>query len=139
MIMRRTKASRLGAMLAVALVLAATGAHAGTLERRQNLANLIAQAEIILHGDVVEVTDGIENNLPYTQVKIKVRETLRGTTGPVYTFRQFGLLAPRSMGNGLINYAVRPAGWASYRPHEEVVLFLYKAAKKTGLRTTVGL
>ena len=135
----RTGASRLGAVLAVALAFAATGARAGTLERRQNIANLVAQAEIILHGDVVGVTDGIENNVPYTEVRIKVRETLKGATGSVYTFRQFGLLAPHRMGNGLVNYAVRPAGWASYRTNEEVVLFLYKAAKRTGLRTTVGL
>jgi hypothetical protein len=130
---------RVGAVLAAALVFAAASARAGTLERRPNLADLVAQAEIILHGDVVEVTDGIENNVPFTEVKVKVREALRGTTGPVYTFRQFGLLAPRRMGNGLINYAVRPAGWATYRKNEEVVLFLYKAARKTGLRTTVGL
>jgi hypothetical protein len=135
---RRTSASALTLTL-VCLLLGTIGAKADTLARRQNLANLIADAEIIVHGDVVAVTDGIENNIPYTEVKMKVRETLRGATGDVYTFRQFGLLKPRSMGNGLVNYMANPAGWATYRPNEEVILFLYKAAKRTGLRTTVGL
>src|SRR5215213_5640662 len=111
--------------LALACLLAgAAGARADTLARRQTLVNLIEDAEIIVHGDVVAVSDGIENKIPYTEVRVKVRETLRGTTGEVYTFRQFGLLKPRSVGNGLVNYMVTPAGWAAYRPNEEVILFL---------------
>ena len=38
---RIAKAGRLGVMLAAALTFAAVGSSAGTLERRQNLANLI--------------------------------------------------------------------------------------------------
>jgi hypothetical protein len=135
---RKTSAPALAFAL-VCLLLGATGARADTLARRQNLANLIEDAELIVHGDVLGVTDGIENNIPFTEVRVKVRETLRGTTGEVYTFRQFGLLRPRSVGNGLVNYTVSPAGWATYRPNEEVILFLYKSARRTGLRTTVGL
>ena len=127
------------ALALAGLLLGASGASADTLARRQNLADLIEYAEIIVHGDVVGVADGIENGVPYTEVRVKVRETLRGTTGEVYTFRQFGLLAPKRVGNGLVNYTVSPAGWATYRPNEEVILFLYKSARRTGLRTTVGL
>jgi hypothetical protein len=122
----------------VLLTLTAT-AQADTLARRQNVVDLIEHAEIILRGDVVGVTDGIENNIPYTEIRVKVKESLRGGVSGTYTFRQFGLLAPRKMGNGLVNYMVNPAGWSTYRQNEDVILFLYKSASKTGLRTTVGL
>jgi hypothetical protein len=127
------------ALALVGVLFSVVGAHAESIERRQNLADLIADAEIIIHGDVVSVTDGIENNIPYTEVRIKVRENLRGTVGETYTFRQFGLTKPKSLGNGLVSYNVTPTGWPTYQQNEETILFLYKSAKKTGLRTTVGL
>ena len=135
----RMRARGLGVWLLGALLLGATSAQADTIVRRQNIVNLIGEAEIILRGDVVEVTDGIENNVPYTQIKIKIKETIRGTATGEYTFRQFGLLKPRPAGNGISYNAVTPSGWATYRPNEEVILFLYKRARLTGLRTTVGL
>lgn len=137
--MTRNRISRLGAMAIPVLLTLAGTASADTLARRQNVVDLIEHAEIIVRGDVVEVTDGIENNIPYTQIRVKVKESLRGGVTGTYTFRQFGLLKPRSMGNGRISYAVNPAGWATYRQNEDVILFLYKSASKTGLRTTVGL
>lgn len=133
------KTTRLGAMLIPVLLTCTAAGQADTLARRQNVVDLIEHAEIIIRGDVVEVTDGIENNIPYTQIRVKVKESLRGGVSGTYTFRQFGLLGPRKMGNGLVNYMVTPAGWSTYRQNEDVVLFLYTSAKKTGLRTTVGL
>ena len=127
-------------VMAIPVLLTLTGsAHADTLARRQNVVDLIEHAEIILRGDVVGVTDGIENNIPYTEIRVKVKESLRGGVSGTYTFRQFGLLAPRKMGNGLVNYMVTPAGWSTYRRNEDVILFIYTSAKQTGLRTTVGL
>ena len=133
------KTTRLGAMLIPVLLTCTAAGQADTLARRQNVVDLIEHAEIIIRGDVVEVTDGIENNIPYTQIRVKVKESLRGGVSGTYTFRQFGLLEPRKMGNGLVNYMVTPAGWSTYRQNEDVILFLYTSAKKTGLRTTVGL
>ena len=126
-------------MLIPVLLTCTSAGQADTLARRQNVVDLIEHAEIIIRGDVVEVTDGIENNIPYTQIRVKVKESLRGGISGTYTFRQFGLLGPRKMGNGLVNYMVTPAGWSTYRQNEDVILFLYTSAKKTGLRTTVGL
>ena len=126
-------------MLMPVLLTLTASAQADTLARRQNVVDLIEHAEIILRGEVVEVTDGIENNIPYTQIRVKVKESLRGGVTGTYTFRQFGLLRPRKMPNGRVNYMVNPAGWSTYRPSEDVILFLYKPAKTTGLRTTVGL
>lgn len=128
-----------GVLLSCVFLFGTVAAQADTLARRQNLTDLIGYADVIIHGDVVSVTDGFENDIPYTEVTVKVKETLRGSVPETYTFRQFGLLKPRSMGNGLVNYNVTPVDWATYTPHEEVVLFLYKSASKTGLRTTVGL
>ena len=104
-----------------------------------NIVDLVDQSELILRGSVKEVTDGIENGVPYTEVKLEVTEALRGQFGDEYTFRQFGLLKPRSMGNGKTYLGVTPEGWSKYAEGEDVVLFLYKQASVTGLRTTVGL
>ena len=43
------------------------------------------------------------------------------------------------MGNGRINANVSPDGWPKFRQDEQVMVFLYQAARITGLRTTVGL
>jgi hypothetical protein len=104
-----------------------------------NIVDLVGDSELILRGAIEEVTDGFENGVPYTEVKVKVNEALRGQVGEDYTFRQFGLLKPRKMENGRINLNVTPDGWPKYAPGEDVVLFLYKQASMTGLRTTVGL
>ena len=104
-----------------------------------NIVDLVSDSEFILRGAVTEVTDGVENGVPYTEVKVSVKEALRGQVGEEYTFRQFGLTKPRKMENGKVNLNVTPAGWSKYRQGENVVLFLYKQASMTGLRTTVGL
>ena len=133
-------AARTLGLLAIGVVLlGATVARADTLNARQSIVDLIGEADVIIHGEVVELTDGIENGVPFTQVKVRVKEALRGTVGAEYTFRQFGLLAPRKMGNGLVNVSVTPVGWSTYTMNEEVMLFLWPQGRKTGLRTTVGL
>lgn len=104
-----------------------------------NIVDLIGDSELIVRGMVKELTDGFENGVPYTQVTVQVSEALRGQFGKEYTYRQFGLLKPKSMGNGKVNVNVTPDGWAKYKQGEDVVLFLYKQASITGLRTTTGL
>ncbi len=108
--------------------------------RKRNIGDLIAMGDVIIFGTILEVRDGIDaNNVPYTEVTLDVSETVKGKAGKTYTFRQFGLIEPRDMGNGLVNLNVTPDGWPTYSQGEEVALFLYKAASLTGLRTTVGL
>lgn len=104
-----------------------------------NIVDLIDDSELIISGMVTEVTDGFENGLPYTQVKVQVSDALRGQVGEEYTFRQFGLKEPRRMGNGKVYLGVTPEGWAKYEVGEQTMLFLHKAASVTGLRTTAGL
>jgi hypothetical protein len=72
-------------------------------------------------------------------VTIEVKETLRGQVGDEYTFRQFGLTKPRSMGNGKVYIGTTPEGWSRYEVNEDAMFFLYKPAPMTGLQTTTGL
>jgi hypothetical protein len=104
-----------------------------------NIVDLIADSEKIITGAVKEVTDGFENGIPYTQVTIEVKETLRGEVGEEYTFRQFGLTQPRKMENGKMYIGTTPEGWSKYEVNEDAMFFLYKPASMTGLQTTTGL
>jgi len=112
---------------------------AATTSGAPNIVDLIGDSETIIRGSVKEVTDGFENGIPYTQVTVEVTETLRGQVGSEYTFRQFGLTKPRSMGNGWVYLGVTPEGWSQYAAGENTMLFLHKPASMTGLQTTAGL
>lgn len=111
----------------------------GTTVKHRDVVDLIALSEVILVGTVISVTDGFDHDLPFTEVTLTVAETLRGVAGSSYTFRQFGLLAPRPTADGRSRLSVSPDGWPRFKTGEEVFLFLYKKGSATGLRTTVGL
>lgn len=131
---------RLFACALLTMLFAATAANATTSRREVNVVDLVANSELILHGTVANVTDGIDSRgIPYTEVTFHVAEAIRGQVGGDYAFRQFGLLKPRDMGNGMTNLMVTPAGWPTYTKGEEAILFLNKKAAWTGLQTTVGL
>ena len=122
------------------MLFATTIANATTNRREVNVVDLVANSELILRGTVTNVTDGIDSRgIPYTEVTLHVADAIRGQVSGDYTFRQFGLLKPRDMGNGMTNLMVTPAGWATYTKGEDTILFLNKKAAWTGLQTTVGL
>ncbi len=122
------------------MLFATTIANATTNRREVNVVDLVANSELILRGTVTNVTDGIDSRgIPYTEVTLRVADAIRGQVTGDYTFRQFGLLKPRDMGNGMTNLMVTPAGWATYTKGEDTILFLNKMAAWTGLQTTVGL
>jgi hypothetical protein len=126
--------------MACALLLAPAAARATTVKRQLNIVDLLQESELIVRGRVKTVTDGIDaRGIPYTEVTLTVAESLKGQPGGEYTFRQFGLLAPKRMGNGRVNLMVTPSAWATYAKGEESIFFLRKAAAWTGLRTTAGL
>jgi len=131
---------RLFAWTFSSLLFVSAVANATTSRREVNIVDLVAKSELILRGTVTNVTDGIDSyGVPYTEVTLHVSDAIRGQVGNDYTFRQFGLLKPRDMGNGMTNLMVTPAGWATYTKGEEAILFLNKKAAWTGLQTTVGL
>jgi hypothetical protein len=119
------------------LLVGAFPASAATVLKR-NLVDLIDLSDQIVIGKVMNVTDGFNGNVPFTEITVKVKESVRGSLPEIYTFRQFGLTEPRVV-DGRLNVGVSPDGWPRYRNGETVVLFLYQAAEFTGFRTTVGL
>jgi hypothetical protein len=127
-------------LVGICALLASAYAVATVQWHETTIVDLVGKSELILRGTIASVTDGIDaNGLPYTQVTMHVAETIRGSVGSEYTFRQFGLLKPRSMGNGMVNLMVTPSGWTTYTQGEAAILFLNPHAKYTGLQTTVGL
>lgn len=138
--MQRTPGSAIAALLAVCtVVILAPRTFATTLER-MNVAKLVEYSELIVSGSVVGLTDGFDNrNLPYTEVTLQVEETVKGSTGgATYTFRQFGLMAPKAMGNGQVYLGVSPEGWPRFALGEEVIVFLH-AKTSLGFQSAAGL
>lgn len=132
------------ALLAVAL--AFVGVHScvptaqATSMLPQNVVDLVTHSERIMVGEVVTLTDGFDaRGIPFTEVTLRVDDSIRGDNGAQYTFRQFGLLEPRDLGDGRTNLMVSPDGWPRFRQDEQVMVFLYQPASETGLQTTVGL
>ena len=110
-----------------------------TSVRSQNLVDLIQHSERIIVGTVESVRDGFDaNNVPYTEVTLRVSESIRGGKGETYTFRQFGLTGPRQV-DGRTYLGVTPEGWPTWNERERVMVFMNPPARLTGLQTTVGL
>jgi len=126
-------------LLLLCVTVLSVSVEAATVKKR-NIGDLISMGDVIVFGTVSKVSDGFDRNgVPYTEVTVAVSSAAKGDVGGTYTFRQFGLIEPRDMGNGHVNLNVTPDGWPTYLSGEEVALFLYKPASITGLRTTVGL
>jgi len=109
--------------------------------KKVNLVDLIGHADTIVAGRVESVTDGFDGDgMPYTEITLKVGKKIRGRMSEeTFSFRQFGLLEPRSLPSGRTILATTPDGWSTFKVGEDVTLFLYAPAAKTGFRTTVGL
>jgi len=124
----------------IAGLVLATSANAMKL-KKQNIKQLTDASQNIIAGEVIKVTDGFDNKRPYTEVTIKVRTDAKGKieNDSTYTFRQFGLLKPRSMGNGKVYLGVTPEGFARWHEGENVIAFMYKPASITGFQTTAGM
>lgn len=120
--------------------LAATFINANaTSVKKMTVANLIHYGDKIIAGRVTAVTDGFDaKNVPYTDVTVAINESLKGNASGYYTFRQFGLAAPREMGNGSTYVGVSPDGFPRFSPGEDIVVFLYKKTAM-GFQSSAGL
>ncbi len=108
---------------------------------KQNIRQMVSVSESIVSGEVISVKDGFdEKKRPYTEITIKVTQDAKGkhSPGSEYTFRQFGLLEPRSMGKGKVYLAVSPEGFAHWTKGEQVIAFM-NPDFGGGLTSTVGL
>jgi hypothetical protein len=129
----------LGALAVLALALPGANTSATTL-LDTNLVDLLRESESIVVGTVSDLTDGIDDRgLPYTEVTLEVTETISGNVSGTYVFRQFGLMEPRLSADGTKKMMPAPDVFPRYSAGEQVMLFLNKKAKVTGLQTTIGL
>jgi hypothetical protein len=136
---KKLRAATCALVSAVLLSLASGASHATTVQP-MSIVDLLDYAQTIVAGQVTKVTDGFDaKGVPYTEVTLKVSDTIRGQKGQTYTFRQFGLAKPRTMPDGRVHLGARPADWPTWRASESAIVFLYPKAKYTGLQTTVGL
>jgi hypothetical protein len=125
-------------LVALALMAASLPGHATSVQQ-MSIVDLLTHSQDIVAGRVEKVTDGFDaKGVPYTEVTLRVTDTIRGTQGETYTFRQFGLDKPRTLPDGRV-YLGRPQGWPRWRKDEAAILFMYPKARRTGLQTTVGL
>ena len=130
---------RLGCALALCASLFAAPQSFATTVKPMNITDLVDRSATIVAGRVEKVTDGFDaKGLPYTEVTVRVLDRFRGAAGDTYTFRQFGLSAPRTLPNGKV-YLGRPEGWPTWKAGEVNIVFLYPKARVTGFQTTVGL
>jgi len=130
-----------GLLMALFMLAAVTPVHATQLVK-QNLTKLISGSEVIISGKVTKVTDGFtDNKIPFTEVTIAVSGAPKGADPEKtsYTFRQFGLLKPRTLEDGSRYLGQSPAGFARWTEGEMVIAFLHGPAAKTGLQSTSGL
>lgn len=103
-----------------------------------NLADLVRGSSQIVVGTVSAVNQGVgPNQMPYTEVRLNVSETILGEPGATLTFRQFGLQSPQPVAEGR-KYVGLVAGMPTYAAGDHVVLFLGRTST-IGFRTTIGL
>lgn len=134
------RASRfIGAGLVFLLLAFVSQASQAASVASQNLVNLIQHSDRIVVGTVENTSDGFDkNNVPYTEVTLRVSDSIRGKASETIVFRQFGLLEPREI-DGRTYLGTSPDGWPKWNERERVMVFLGPPARLTGLQTTVGL
>lgn len=140
--MKSPHPGRLAGLITALLLLLAVFPAQATQLVSQNLTQLISRSETIISGTVTKVEDGFTSNgIPFTEVTIALSGAAKGADASkgTYTFRQFGLLAPRTLENGTRYLGVSPEGFARWHEGEVVIAFLHKPAAKTGLQATAGL
>lgn len=131
---------RLNWVLTVLVLSWMTSTGQATTVKPMNIVDLIDNSATIVAGRVEKVTDGFTAaGLPYTEVTVRVLDRFRGVSGNSFTFRQFGLNAPRTMPDGKVYLGGRPEGWPTFKTGEVSLLFLYAKGRATGFQTTVGL
>lgn len=110
-----------------------------TSVQKMTVADLVHHGDKIIAGRVTAVVDGFDaNNLPYTDVTVAVSESLKGNVTGYYTFRQFGLAAPRDLGDGHTYLGVSPDGFPRFSTGEDIVVFLFKKTS-LGFQSAAGL
>ena len=126
-----------GLVILSIVLLVAVMASATTVVK-VNVEQMISHGDVIIVGHVVGLSDGFDaNNIPYTKVTVNVSQSLKGGVNGNYSFRLFGLLAPREV-NGRTYLGVSPDGWPKFAMGEKVMLFMH-GPSSLGFQSPVGL
>jgi hypothetical protein len=107
----------------------------------QNLKQMIRESDVIVTGDVVKVTDGIEKGIPYTEVTMKVSGSVKRDmkVNSSFVFRQYGLQKTRRMSDGRYLLPTKIEGMATWTVGEKVTTFMNRPVGRSGMRTPVGM
>jgi uncharacterized cupredoxin-like copper-binding protein len=107
----------------------------------QNLKQMIHAADAIVTGEIVKVTDGVDNGLPFTEVTMKVNGSIKRdmALNSNFTFRQYGLMKTRKTADGRYLLATKIEGMPSWTVGEKVTTFMNRPVSRSGMRTPVGL
>lgn len=107
----------------------------------QNLKQMIHASALIVTGEVSKLSDGIQDGVPFTEVTLKVKGSVKRDLAKdsSYSFRQYGLLKPRKMADGRYLLPARIEGMATWKPGENVTVFLNRPSPRNGLTSPVGL
>jgi hypothetical protein len=133
---RRTRISAVLLTLGGAWLWAPPGHALNT--KPMNLSDLVRESKQIVVGTVSAVNQGVGgNHLPYTDIVVKISESILGPSDATLTIRQFGLQSPLPAVDGR-RFTGVVAGMPHYKAGEPVVLFLGQTSS-IGYRTTIGL
>ncbi len=127
----------IGVLVVACMATAIHNADATTV-KKMTVKDLVIYGDKIIAGRVTAVSDGFNaQNMPYTDVTVAVQESIKGNVTGYYTFRQFGLMAPREI-NGRTYLGVSPDGFPRFKTGEDVVVFLFKKTG-AGYQSAAGL
>ena len=132
-------------LLALVLAIAAAALIAPPADASQlapqNLKQMIKVSDLIVSGEVSKLADGIQDGVPYTEITLKVKGSIKRDLAPgsTFSFRQYGLLKARKMADGRFLLPAKIEGMPTWTVGENVTTFLNRPASRTGLVTPVGL
>jgi len=126
-------------LFGIALMLTATPPLGATSVKTMNLADLVGHSKRIFSGICQDESSGLdENNMPYTSYSFRVTDSIYGIADQqVVVIKQFGLVEPLQLGNGVTNLT-RIEGMPRYVPGQEYLLLLNKESS-LGFSSPIGL
>jgi hypothetical protein len=105
--------------------------------RLVNLRNLMEHSDRIFVGRCLSVDSKVINNIPFTEYIFEVVEKIKGVSTETVTVRQFGLIEPIPIGNGLARGPIIQ-GMPQYKENHQYLLFLVQESP-IGLSSPAGL
>jgi hypothetical protein len=102
-----------------------------------NLRNLMEHSDRIFVGRCLSVESKVINNIPFTEYIFEVVERIKGVSTDTVTVRQFGLIGPIPIGNGLARGPIIQ-GMPQYKENHQYLLFLVQESP-IGLSSPAGL